>query len=36
VFDKFTFEINVRDGDAEEPLITTTNTWIFPRQEGEA
>lgn len=36
VFDKFTFQINVHEGDAPDPVLVTTSSWIFPRQNGEA
>jgi acyl-coenzyme A thioesterase PaaI-like protein len=35
VFDKFTFQIRVREAGAEEETCVCTNSWIFPRAEGE-
>jgi len=33
-FDKLTFVIRVTDREAGEPVVTNTNTWIFPRKEA--
>jgi hypothetical protein len=33
-FDKLTFVIRVLDPDSREPVVTNTNTWIFPRKEA--
>jgi hypothetical protein len=34
VFDRLTFVIRVLDSDSSTPLVTNTNTWIFPRAEA--
>jgi hypothetical protein len=34
VFDKMTFRIAVRDASDDSPVVTCTNTWVFPRKEG--
>jgi hypothetical protein len=34
VFDKLTFVSRVSDQDSGEPVVTNTNTWIFPRKEA--
>jgi N-terminal half of MaoC dehydratase len=31
VFDKMTFVVRVRDQASGEPVVTSSNTWIFPR-----
>ncbi len=33
-FDKMTFEIRVRDAESKEPVVTCSNTWVFPRAEA--
>jgi acyl dehydratase len=33
VFDKMTFVIQVRDAEGDEPVVTCSNTWVFPRAE---
>lgn len=35
VFDKFTFVVKVREAGAAGPTAVCTNTWIFPRTEGD-
>ena len=35
VFDKFTFQVRVREGGTEGSTCVCTNSWIFPRAEGE-
>jgi acyl dehydratase len=34
VFDKFSFTMRCRDVDTGEPVVTCTNTWVFPRKEA--
>jgi acyl dehydratase len=34
VFDKFWFTMRCRDQETGEPVVTCTNTWIFPRKEA--
>ena len=34
VFDKLTFVVRVREQASGEPVVTNTNTWIFPRKEA--
>ncbi len=35
VFDKFTFQVKVREAGAEDLTLVCTNSWIFPRAEGD-
>lgn len=34
VFDKMTFVIHVNEHESGEPVVTCSNTWIFPRAEA--
>ena len=35
VFDKFTFQVKVRESGTEDTTVVCTNSWIFPRAEGD-
>ncbi len=35
VFDKFCFEVTIREKGSDDPVAVCTNVWIFTRKEGE-
>jgi hypothetical protein len=36
VFDKFSFQVRIREAGSAEPVAVCSNVWIFPRQDGSA
>jgi hypothetical protein len=36
VFDKFSFEVTIREQGSDEPVAVCKNAWIFPRPSGAA